>query len=85
MNRVGSAGPIVYFPDPPSITLFTDYDAYCKNAELVTLGTLKTGLDPVEAFDSLRRVDAFGFVINHVGQRGLACRLVILVAAVGCV
>ena len=72
----------MYFPDPPMSLYLQAVTPIAKNAELVTLGTLETGADPVEALDALRRVDAFGFVSNHVGQCALAGALVILITAV---
>ena len=50
---------------------------------LVTLGALETGLDPIKTLDAIRRVDAFGFVIDHVSQFGLQKPTVIDVSGYG--
>ena len=73
----------MYFPDPPMSLHLQAMTPIAKNAELFTLGPLETGLDPVEALYSLRRVDAFGFVTLHVDYCGLAGGFVILVTAIG--
>ncbi len=83
MNKpVRSGGPEAYFPGPPFL-LYLQTMPHCATiSELVTLGTLETGADPVEALYSIRRVDAFGFVALHVGDRGLAGGFYILITTV---
>jgi hypothetical protein len=69
-------------PGPPLLHNLHFMPNYLTYLELVTLGALKTGLDPVKAFDPLRWVDALGFVIDHIGQRGLAGGFIVLVTTV---